>query len=84
MKKQHEFDFSIECSKIQPNKNSKSILLKYSKYQLPISLWYTMTDEIRLLPGTNNIFLGMGCMTWSGGTLNAAPFCLWKSYNDDE
>ena len=79
--KKHEFDFSFEESKIQPG--TQSILLKYSRYQkLPISLWYTMKDEIRVLPvdcEEEKIFLGMGCMAWSGGMLNAAPFCLWKS-----
>ena len=28
---------------------------------------------------TTDVLLGMGSMTWSGGALNSAPFCLIRS-----
>lgn len=50
-----------------------------------------MKDELRVvkairdekLAKTTILLLGMGSMKWSGGMYNAAPFCLWKSIEDD-
>jgi hypothetical protein len=46
----HDFDYSLEKSKFV-NDETKSISLKYSKYQSSpyTSLWYTMTDELRYI-----------------------------------
>jgi hypothetical protein len=88
LQEKHKFDYGIKESKI--HRGTKSVQLQYYRYQSsPISLWYTMTDEIRPVPNHPNVFIGMGCMAWSGGMLNAAPFCLWRSttastdYDDD-
>jgi len=69
--KRHEFDYSIEDSKLLPG--TKSLQLKYANYQLPISLWYTMMDELRVIaiPGSTStsstmILIGMGWMGWDG------------------
>ena len=47
---QHQFDYGIEDSKIQPG--TKSLFLKYNRYQSLsfLSPWYTMRDEIRVVP----------------------------------
>ena len=47
---QHQFDYGIENSKIQPG--TKSLFLKYNRYQSLsfLSPWYTMRDEIRVVP----------------------------------
>jgi hypothetical protein len=71
------FQYSLQESRIQPG--TKSVQLEYSKYHSPFSLWHTMMDEVRLVPGVPDVLIGMGCMGWSGGMLNAAPFCLWRS-----
>mmetsp|Transcript_11270 Transcript_11270/g.27127 ORF Transcript_11270/g.27127 Transcript_11270/m.27127 type:complete len:233 (-) Transcript_11270:51-749(-) len=68
------FDVSIEESKMNPG--NSCIRLKYFNHQSPISPWKTMVDELRLVPGTNDVLLGMGSMAWSGGSANSAPFCL--------
>lgn len=68
------FDVSIQESKLNPGK--PSIELKYFNHQSPISPWKTMVDELRMVPGTNDVLLGMGSMAWSGGSANSAPFCL--------
>lgn len=68
------FDVSIQESKMNPSK--PCIQLKYYNHQSPISPWKTMVDELRLLPGTSDVLLGMGSMAWSGGSANSAPFCL--------
>ena len=79
---EHQFDFSIAPSRLDPNKSS-SVMLIYSKYQNLFSLWKTMVDELRVLklPGDSSVevMICMGCMGWSGGMLNASPFCLWRS-----
>mmetsp|Transcript_1708 Transcript_1708/g.1892 ORF Transcript_1708/g.1892 Transcript_1708/m.1892 type:complete len:265 (-) Transcript_1708:190-984(-) len=80
----HQFDYSISTSSID---KSSSIRLKYNEYQNSLSLWKTMEDEIRILRlpkkvlrGKSDIILiGLGSMGWSGGFLNASPFCLIKS-----
>jgi hypothetical protein len=80
--KEHSFDFSSqESSRIQSSKPSVS--LQYSNYQSTLSLWKTMTDEVRCLPGDTEVLIGFGAMTWSGGMLNSAPFCLWRANNPD-
>jgi hypothetical protein len=53
-----------------------------------------MTDEIRVVrvsshpsflgaaapgDGMGTVLLGWGCMRWSGGILNASPFCLYRT-----
>ena len=73
---EHAFDFSVDSSQVQPD--AESILVLYSKYQHPVSLWKTMVDEVRLLPGSDDVMIGLGSMAWSGGGLNGAPFCLWR------
>lgn len=73
----HRFDYAIQESRLHPG--TRSMILDYSPYQSPLSLWYTMRDELRLVPGSNgSVLLGMGSMSWSGGMWNAAPFCLKK------
>jgi hypothetical protein len=76
-RKEHKFDYSIQSSKVDPKGNA--VRLIYSKYQPLYSPWNTMSDEVRLLPGSVDILIGMGCMGWSGGFLNAAPFCLSRA-----
>jgi hypothetical protein len=77
---EHSFDYAVEPSKILPEE--ESIRLRYSNYQSPISLWKTMVDEVRLLPGTDDVLIGMGSVAWGGGMLNASPFCLWRVNKD--
>jgi hypothetical protein len=33
-------------------------------------------DEVRLVPGHDDILVGLGSMAWSGGMANSAQFCL--------
>jgi len=85
----HGFEYSIQDSKLLPGTNS--LRLVYSKYQsLPISLWHSMNDELRVVElntstsstennGNSNkemVLIGMGWMGWSGGPLNCSPFLL--------
>lgn len=72
----HEFEYSLQPSRVQPG--TTSILLQYSKYHPLLSPWHTMMDEVRALPENPDILIGMGCVAWGGGVLNAAPFCLWR------
>lgn len=71
------FDVSIQDSFVQSGKSS--VILKYSKHHSAISLWKTMTDEVRFLPGNKNILIGLGSMAWSGGSANFAPFVLRRN-----
>lgn len=87
---QHPFDISINPSSVQQNK--QSVVIRYGQYQSIVSLWKTMVDEIRILPlsvildettlpsaATDiEVMIGLGCMKWSGGMLNASPFCLYR------
>ena len=76
---QHSFSYNIGQSRLHPNKNS--IRLDYSHDQAPWSLWKTMTDELRLVAVLNDggeVWIGMGCMAWSGGVWNSSPFCLYR------
>jgi hypothetical protein len=79
--KEHSFDYTLEQTRIIGSKG-ESVLLRYDQYQSGLSLWRSMKDEIRLLPLSEDVggqvLLGMGWMTWSGGILNASPFCLWR------
>ena len=75
MHMEHSFDFTIQESILKSG--SKSVVLDYSKYQFPLSLWWTMKDELRCLPC--GVLIGLGCMAWSGGMMNAAPFCLYPA-----
>lgn len=77
--KEHSFDFSIQNSKIKPD--TSSVCLDYSNLQFPLSLWRTMTDEVRCLPA-GDVLIGFGAMAWSGGMLNSAPFCLYRYLAD--
>lgn len=76
----HNFDFIIQPSSLVPNVTS--VGLRYSDYQIFLSPWYSMRDEVRLLelpsPVEFEIMIGFGCMKWSGGFLNGAPFCLYR------
>jgi hypothetical protein len=76
LEKEHSFDYAQGESRIM--RGTSSTILSYSQYQGPLSLWRTMTDEVRSLPGVN-VLIGFGAMTWSGGMLNSAPFCLFPT-----
>lgn len=66
--------------KIHTNHNN-NILHHQRKHRSII--WNTMKDEIRVVPGTNNtILIGLGSLQWSGGMINAAPFCLYRTTMD--
>lgn len=73
---EHSFDYGKGPSSIKSG--TSSIILNYSKYQSRLSLWRTMTDEVRVLPGAD-VLIGFGAMQWSGGMLNSAPFCLFPA-----
>jgi len=80
MEQQHTFEYGIENSRLDSSR--KSIILQYSNHQGPLSLWKTMSDELRIIriPGEDSmLMIGFGSMAWSGGHWNASPFCLWKS-----
>jgi hypothetical protein len=80
MERQHTFEYGLDNSRLDSSR--KSIVLQYSNHQGPLSLWKTMSDELRIIriPGEDSILMiGFGSMAWSGGHWNASPFCLWKS-----
>lgn len=87
IRKRHQFDYSIAPSRLADRgRPSSSVRLVYKRYQAsPLSLWYTMVDEVRLVPMPRNspceVLIGMGSMAWSGGMLNASPFLLWRKRN---
>ena len=75
---EHVFDYALQSSKLQPG--TESIVLDYSPYQSPFSLWKTMQDEVRVVPCLDgDVLVGFGCMSWSGGMLNSSPFVLHKA-----
>ena len=74
--KEHPFDFSIQESRLW---TGESLQFRYANYQSPFSLWKSMHDEVRIIPGDVDVMIGFGSMAWSGGMLNATPFCLWRS-----
>jgi len=82
--KEHTFDYAVESSRLLPD--TQSVILRYNKHQSFFSLWRTMMDEIRILPLLSDyeILIGMGCMAWSGGMLNASPFCLYRNRNQSD
>jgi hypothetical protein len=76
----HRDDSSNE-SEDSGSKSELALILTYRRHQPWYSPWRTMTDELRLLrtsPSSPTVLLGWGCMAWSGGTLNASPFCLYR------
>ena len=77
---EHSFDYGLSESRLV--QKQKVVKLTYTKHHHPFSLWHTMVDEVRFIPGDIEILIGFGSMAWSGGYLNAAPFCLWRSQND--
>eukprot|EP00980_Cylindrotheca_fusiformis_P004033 scaffold880_cov132-Cylindrotheca_fusiformis.AAC.29 len=70
------FDASIQESSLQTG--NPCVRLSYYNHQSPFSLWKTMVDELRIIPGCDDVLLGMGSMAWSGGSKNAAPFYLHR------
>ena len=73
----HNFDWEIKESAFF---GGETLSLDYSNYQGSLSPWKSMKDEVRVLGKTKDgklIMIGMGCMAWSGGMLNASPFCLF-------
>ncbi len=76
----HKVDYDVINSKILNGEGNPALRLDYWKYQsLPISLWWSMHDELRVvdIPHSNDIvMIGMGWMGWSGGALNCSPFML--------
>jgi hypothetical protein len=63
------------------SRDELALILTYRRHQPWYSPWRTMTDELRLLrtsPSGPTVLLGWGCMAWSGGILNASPFCLYR------
>lgn len=82
---QHSFSYDIGQSRLHPTKNS--VRLDYSRDQEPWSLWKTMTDELRLvalLKDGGEVWIGMGCMAWSGGVWNSSPFCLYRQKDNHQ
>jgi len=86
-------DDNVDNSDTNSNNSNKSMCLNYSNYRsTPLSLWYTMKDEVRFvnvpmpiptIPGQQkqqqqSILIGLGSMLWSGGKLNCSPFLLWR------
>jgi hypothetical protein len=75
------FDVSIQHSSLHAG--NPCIRLRYFDHQSPVSLWKTMVDELRIIPGYDDVLLGMGAMAWSGGSANSAPFCLHRMPDKD-
>lgn len=81
---QHQFDLSVERSRLDPK--GESLTLRYSNYQRRLSLWRSMRDEVRVLRldgEGRGVLIGLGCMKWSGalwrdGMMNSSPFCLFR------
>ena len=87
MEKEHTFDMHLQPSKLDKKdgdaQQTNSLVLDYTKYQSPLSLWRTMMDEIRIVPleGDTRVMIGLGYMAWSGGRLNSSPFLLFRDSN---
>ena len=78
----HAFDYEITESQVLQKSNEKALRLDYAKYQgSPLSLWWSMHDEVRVVDVDQNqiVMIGMGWMGWSGGALNCSPFLLERS-----
>ena len=78
METEQIFDMSIRNSKL--GTQDRSLVLDYTNYQFPLSLWRTMMDEIRIVPldGDPRVLIGLGYMAWSGGRWNSSPFLLYR------
>lgn len=88
------FDFALRGSRLRQKSGSgKAVVTDYSVYSGRLSPWRGMVDEVRVVPpppGTAaaatgesgsdkcEMLLGLGCLGWSGGMLNAQPFCLYR------
>jgi len=71
------FDFSLEESLV--GSTGPAVLTRYSKYQRNLSPWKHMVDELRVVPDCDGeLLVGLGSLGWSGGGLNAQPFCLYR------
>ena len=88
--RRHEFDYDVVRSAVLQNEDSLALRLDYWRYQsLPISPWWSMHDEVRVINSPNSskkddesiVLIGMGWMGWSGGALNCSPFILERSSN---
>jgi hypothetical protein len=75
---EHVFEYSLQDSNIVGD--SQSVRIDYWDYQSSVSMWKTMRDEVRFIPGDVELLLGMGSMGWSGGSKNCSPFCLWRAH----
>ena len=76
---EHKFALLLSPSKIDPE--SLSLVLRYNPFQSFFSLWRTMRDEMRVLRldlADGEVMIRAGCMAWSGGMLNASPFCAYR------
>jgi len=80
------FNFSLSDSRLGAD-SGQALILEYKNYQQNRlwSPWKSMVDEIRIVPSTFSnsddcelLLLGWGSMGWSGGKLNASPFCLYR------
>mmetsp|Transcript_10854 Transcript_10854/g.16603 ORF Transcript_10854/g.16603 Transcript_10854/m.16603 type:complete len:218 (+) Transcript_10854:3-656(+) len=74
----HKIDLSLGPSGIT---DKYAALAQYASYQSFFSPWQTMVDELRVLKldyVDGEILICMGYMGWSGGILNASPFCLHR------
>ena len=84
---EHKFDVTISPSRLD---SKSSLRLKYANYQSSFSLWKSMVDELRMIDvlvdensqTKETVLLGIGCMSWSGGIMNAAPFLMRKASGD--
>ncbi|CAB9520460.1 expressed unknown protein [Seminavis robusta] len=80
---EHTFDMILRPSKL--GARDMSLVLDYTKYQFPLSLWRTMMDEVRIVPldnGEPRVLIGLGYMAWSGGRMNSSPFVLYRAVED--
>lgn len=76
----HKVDYNVVNSGVLNGEDNPALRLDYWRYQpLPISLWWAMHDELRVVDSPNSaevVMIGMGWMGWSGGALNCSPFML--------
>ena len=70
---QHGFTYQLGKSRLD---GKPAILLEYSGSQSKVSPWYGMKDEVRQI--NEQVLVGLGSMSWSGGIWNASPFSLYK------
>ena len=76
----HKVDYDVMNSGVLNGEDNPALRLDYWRYQsLPISLWWAMHDELRVVDSPQSsevVMIGMGWMGWSGGALNCSPFML--------